>query len=388
MRTLNYFTNLYDFAFVAAALVYLILKYVITSVAILNCCAEWKCKIKYNKWKSTKCFHYLTQTVTKLNTWLVRIIISQSEDISDKAESPPQNPSKITSRDNSPDKKGDGNELKDANEERDDRNAMISFIMEKVEDNIEEVQKTLKTFSRPLYLRNNKIKDYDVNVFGVIVICFGVLVAVSAYSTFLLEQTYVCTEDEEIYCFPRLLNPSDPDNPNLTVAEMQTRVNNCRMWENPSSDSSSKVGYICFTFALKSSEALGKIGGLLALFVLTTKIIISILLNIYEQLKKFRCLLKSLQFTALLILVPLNFSATALLLFLSFRNTGVAIQAGDGQGITRTVISYLMQNSVQILIISGTIELLLLVSWRDYSCEKTFERQDLQEPLQDENTEV
>ena len=199
-----------------------------------------------------------------------------------------------------------------------------------------------------VYFADCEVKnDFNINILATIIICFILLIMIIAYSTFLLDVTNTCSENYNIHCFPILISEDNPDNPNITQSDMEQRITNCDDWDN------STVSFLCYRYAYNTKDALAVAGGLLAVFIVTMNTTISILLKI-SSYKGF----KVLRYVALVILVPFNLFAAIFTISLVLND-----QLGTNEFEDEYIAIYTVDNGIQFLITSGTVELLLLVPW-------------------------
>ena len=156
----------------------------------------------------------------------------------------------------------------------------IIFGSEGVSEKKEEVTGhggSTQVAKKAIYINGKEMKAIDVNILGAIIVCFGLLVAITAYNTYLLEVTNTCSEDPAIHCFPLLTNDSEIITPKSDLA---TPITNCSEWTE--SSISPYVTFQCFHYVFNANAALAVAGGLLALFTFVMRTTISIFIKLFE----------------------------------------------------------------------------------------------------------
>ena len=284
------------------------LLYILALLVISFIVAVMKC----SKCSSDTCSDY----VTRFSSWLVRLVFGKSEGVS--------------------------------------------------EDKVDE--EALQVDGKILYINDEKMSKLDINILGTIVLCFGLLMFITAYSTYLLEVSHTCSEDTAIYCFPRFIGQI-PENESFMITEddLNYPITDCSQWVN--STIGPLVTFQCFRYAYNLQAALGTAGGLLALFVVAMRITMSIILKIFTLAEKYNCskrLLHALQIVAVIILLIFDIAASVIImsfqLYDSFGETET-----EQDPVAQQTASYIADNGIQFLIIIGTATLLLLVNWSRYA---------------------
>ena len=320
-HTLYHFFSIYELPYIVATLVYspilVLVSAVIAAWRTLSLCL---CHRATNRCPSCckKCQNKCSDVVTGFSAWLVKMVFSQSEGFADE---------RMYSRSG---KKTKG-----------------MFINGKPMDNI------------------------DINILGIIIFCFGLLVAISAYDTYLLEITHTCSDDDAIYCFPDYADYTDPDNPDIPEVLFLIPISailNCSFWTHPSIVS--KITFTCYRYAFNAKEALVVTGAMLAFFVISMRIIISIVLLTVKFLRNRGCnkCLTGMQVVAVIILLVVDFVVAVIVaVFHLAKELDLFTLLGDDDfPVVQQGAVYVSDHTIQFLVVVGTVTLLLLVNWKKY----------------------
>ena len=134
-----------------------------------------------------------------------------------------------------------------------------------------------------LYIRNKKLEPYEVNLLAVLLITFGLIIAVTAFDLFLFDVTYTCTDNPDIYCFVTdSLNGSESD---LNITN--ERITDCQYWNSESI--SGRFTFTCFRSAYNTEATLAAVGGLITLFQYTVKVTTEIFITSFKKLITSEC---------------------------------------------------------------------------------------------------
>ena len=327
--TLKHFTNLKDYPYLVVLLLYAFIKTFILIFIVLKDCRDFcirhrthrsikmkcgdkceiccfschlafKCKVCH-----TSCWDRILEHSTEFNKWLIKIVFGNSKGI------------------------------------------LEHFAIN--DDNKYEV-----------YINNVKVERLYIHVIGNVIISFGLLVAIIMYNTYLLNITHICSEDPAIYCFPWVIDTRDPENPSINASEFLHPITNCSQWTN--SSVASKIIFRCFHYVFDAKGAVSIAGGLLAFFVLVSKVLISIFLKLCQC----DCCCSNCKGWSVVelivkwIIVILNRGiATVIIVFLVEDRFGVQSQGSP-------VAELIKDNGVQLLIIINIIEFLLFLPWNTY----------------------
>ena len=230
--------------------------------------------------------------------------------------------------------------------------------------------KQLDTDKRRVYIRGKEVTHQNLNILGTIITCFTLLLLLIMYSTYLLEITFQCSEDPAIYCFAK---PADDDDSSNLMIDQNQRITNCSYYEDLTP--SSPVSINCFRYALNAKEALAVGGGLLAIFTVSMRFLISAITTIWSKLnlwsKKRGCsrLQLASQITAFVVLHGFNLSATIILVVFTYAGKMDSFESKDAP-VAQQTAAYLADNGIQFVIILSTVELLLLLDWSKFEAEE------------------
>lgn len=322
-KTYNSFVDSYEVPYTVVTILYIIALLMI-SAAVAITRLYYRCPKCCKSCKSSTCLCVNGGSVTKFSGWLVRLVFGKSEGVSE-------------------DKKGVS------------ENEDLSF------------------HGKDLYINDKPMEKLDINILGTIILCFGLLVLITAYSTYLLEVSHTCSEDTAIYCFPRLFG-----NESLIITEDELKypITNCSQWVN--STIGPQVTFQCFRYAYNLQAAIATAGGLLAFFVVAMRFTMSIILKAFTKCNCCKCL-GYLQILAVIILLLADFGLSlAIMSFQLYDSLGEIESEQDP--VAQQTASYIADNGIQFLIVLGTTTLLLLVNWTKYAeKEKSQEPQKSQE---------
>lgn len=123
-----------------------------------------------------------------------------------------------------------------------------------------------------LYFRNMEIGHKEISALALLIMVFGLLAAITAWDAYFLDESYVCSEKPDISCFPLPLDDDATTDLNLTAAQ-EHRITDCAYWN--SENVSSRVTFVCFQWVYDSKGVISNTGGLLALFLVTMRIVSS-----------------------------------------------------------------------------------------------------------------
>ena len=131
-----------------------------------------------------------------------------------------------------------------------------------------------------LYIRNKLLTPYEANVLALLIITFGILIAVTAFDLFFLDITHTCSENPKIYCFlinltNLALNGSESD---LNITN--ERITDCQYYWNNENISAT---FLCFRWAYKSEITSGAVGGLITIFRITVMITTGLFIGCCEK---------------------------------------------------------------------------------------------------------
>ena len=127
-----------------------------------------------------------------------------------------------------------------------------------------------------LYIREKKLETNEVLVLAAVTVPFLVAITTTFWDRYSLEETYSCTEDPEIYCFPLAIAPTT--NADLNITHSTPKISDCSIWMT--SDISANVTFRCFKCVNNLQDAIAALGGLLSIFKVVIKMGFAILLGI------------------------------------------------------------------------------------------------------------
>ena len=315
MFTIRFFVRLYQVPFNTVGLLYLLILVTITAVVVIKV-ATFKFKgskkvvIKFNN----KYWLKFTKKLSNFTRWLVRLLLEKSEGVS-----------------------------------------------EETEESLESSHK------RELYIGKTKMEDLDVIILGVVIICFGLLLLTAAYSSFLLKVTRTCTDDSAAtYCFLQFINKDAPNNPAISEQNLTYPITDCSLWDNP--DFAPFITFECFAFSYNVQAGLATAGGLLALFTLSLRTAVTLILKAFVVTKKC-CKPKfqlALQITAVIFLLAMNVIVMYILITTQL-NITFGTAARSPIPVPSAAAGTLSEALLNVLIVLGTVTLLLLLPWTKYA---------------------
>ncbi len=305
----KHFTDVYDYPYTIVAILYIVAQIFFTFAMTIRLCV-WLRKRKYaGALAQKRCCQKLSEWIELFNSWLIRLIFGKSEGVSEE-DLQVQNGSKI-------------------------------------------------------YINRKKLETMDIHILGVIILIFGLLVAINAYGTYLLEVTHTCSDDTNIYCYPLLINP---DNLELVVRKdvLLEPIKDCAEWTN--SSIAPYVSFQCFRYALNANAALAVAGGLLALFTIVMRTTISIITKIFQKCKLYKYEVPITVVQVLFAMVLLVLHVTGTLIVIGFQlldSLGLVDSEVDQQA--QQIAASIADNGIQLVVAVGTIILLLLIPWAHYT---------------------
>ena len=215
-----------------------------------------------------------------------------------------------------------------------------------------------------VYIHGNQVKDENLDILGTVITCFILLLLLTMYSTYLLEITFQCSEDPAIYCFAK---PADDDNSSSLMIDQNQRITNCSYYEDLTP--SFPVSINCFRYALNAKEALAIGGGLLAIFTVSMRFLISAITTIWSKMSGYSRLRLALRISAFVVLNVFNLIATIILVTFAYAGNMDSLETKDAP-VAQQTAAYLADNGVQFVIILSTVELLLLLDWSKFEAEE------------------
>lgn len=150
---------------------------------------------------------------------------------------------------------------------------VVDSYLEDAGDNkgVVKLSKVDKDSPPRISIRGVQLGHTEVSFLFLLIVSFLLLAGVTAWDVFFLEETYVCSEELSIYCFPLDIDNAAVDfEINFTEAQ-EHRITNCSFWE--SEELSGRVTLLCFHWVLNSKAILSMVGGLLTIFVLSMKVL-------------------------------------------------------------------------------------------------------------------
>jgi hypothetical protein len=123
-----------------------------------------------------------------------------------------------------------------------------------------------------IYLRNRRLTYREVSILAILITSFGLLAAITAWDSYFLDTSYICSVLPGVHCFPIALDFDAEDEFNITVSQKK-RITDCSYWT--SENVSSRVSFSCFKWELDTKAVISDVGGLLTMFIITMKIAVS-----------------------------------------------------------------------------------------------------------------
>ena len=121
-----------------------------------------------------------------------------------------------------------------------------------------------------LYVRKKELTHNEVSHLALLFFAFCLLAGITAFDVYFLEETYVCSDDPSIYCYPLAID-TNADNFDLNLTQAQEHpITDCSFWN--SENVSSRVTFRCFRWIYNSKAVVASVGGLITLFLLTVKV--------------------------------------------------------------------------------------------------------------------
>ena len=216
-----------------------------------------------------------------------------------------------------------------------------------------------------LYIRNKLLAPYEVNVLALLIITFGIIIAITVFDIFFLDITHTCAENPKIYCFITTLtvngSRSDLNNTNERITDCQ------KYWNNEDITAT----FTCFRWAMDFKITTAAVGGLITFFRYTVKITTGLLIACLEVLQSCStpCCKKVVSFCAHHITKIRRVLAT----LVGFIEIGLAMFVGSNfvyyynEDETDEFTNFFYKNGNQLVLFCGIIATCLLLPLEDYA---------------------
>ena len=221
-----------------------------------------------------------------------------------------------------------------------------------------------------LYIRNANMNHRDVSILTLLIMSFGLLSAITAWDTFCLKKSHVCTENPEISCFPVAANIyANNSDLNLTNAQ-EKPIDDCSLWNSEAR--ANRVKFVCFQLEYDAMGAISDVGGLLSIFMLALKIsssgslvVIDWAFNKKKYLEKTPADKKIVKrFYCLRIMTVILVAITEIGLCIVIIALSTILLKGTHEGNTLMVAFY--SHGHQLLLVVGICSMFLLLPLEDY----------------------
>ena len=200
-----------------------------------------------------------------------------------------------------------GHSPEEEDQESDDKDAVASCLLTvcvprkkanelTTNDNIIEVQNAscaceyepeiTNEGTEELYIRGKKLEINEVLVLAAVTVPFLIAIVTTFWDRFSLEETYVCTEDPQIHCFPLAIPPTTDEALNIS-RDSTPKISDCSKWVT--SDISAKVTFRCFKCVNNLHDAFAALGGLMSIFKVAIKMGFASLLFITKCCTHCKC---------------------------------------------------------------------------------------------------
>ena len=196
-----------------------------------------------------------------------------------------------------------------------------------------------------LYIRNKRLTLGEINILGLLIITFFLLILITAFDLFFIKITYVCTDDPGIYCFVTDVNTTNQ------------RITDCQYWSNES-----EFIIICFQWVYNSKATIAAVGGFITFFQYTVRIIAGILIALSGFLAKKccgKCTLKILRLCLATIVAGIEIVFASILLPLSF--------ASRAYSKDNIITAFFIKYGNQLLLLGGILGTCLFLSLEEYA---------------------
>ena len=228
-----------------------------------------------------------------------------------------------------------------------------------------------------LSLRNRRLSYGATMVLFVITATVVLLAVGSALNLTLFSITHVCTEDPRIDCYPQLIKGANGTGLNINIA---APTRNCNFWN--SEGVANRVTFECYQIVFNAELFFAALGGLLAFFIITMKVITELFLCLgkcsqscgthYQHCKLNTCSIRiTLAIAAALIEVLFA------ILGLVFGATGSSVDSTDDT----PELTFLVMHTAEILLFFGAVATLLWLPWETYHKIEVDEGHNIKEPI-------
>ena len=137
-------------------------------------------------------------------------------------------------------------------------------IVKRKSDEYQEEDKDEKHGLQILYIHNIRVMHVDVVIMALVTLTFLLTAFTTFWDRYWLSVTEGhCTMDQDIYCYP--ISMADD-----TTVNTDTWITNCSEWITLNDEM--KVTFKCYQFKYDLGDALAVVGGLITIFIITTKL--------------------------------------------------------------------------------------------------------------------
>ena len=234
----------------------------------------------------------------------------------------------------------------------------------------------LLTFGKQLAIKQNEEKDENriskmtfhkrrlsygaMLVLFTLIAAFWILALGSALDLTLLSVTHTCSEDTQIDCYPQLITGTNDTGLNISISEP---IRDCSFWN--SEGVSDRVTFVCYQFIFNVELFLAVVGGLLALFIYTTKTTIALLLSLTVCcLCDSKYCKKALRMTRIVgVIITLFIEIGLAMLCLVLGATGTTVDNTEDT----PELMFVSMHASEVLVAFGIVATLLWLPWEEYT---------------------
>ncbi len=213
-------------------------------------------------------------------------------------------------------------------------------------------------------LHKRKLSYEATMVLFTLIAAFWILALGSALDLTLLSVTYTCSEDPQIDCYPQLIAGVNDTGLNISISEP---IQDCSFWN--SKGVSDRVTFVCYQFIFNVELFLAVVGGLLALFIYTTKTTIALFLFLTVHClcgstnTKIMCSCKIVRIIVVMITSLIEIALAILCLVLGVTGTTV-----DNTEDTPELM-FISIHASEVLVAFGIVVTLLWLPWEQYTSD-------------------
>lgn len=222
------------------------------------------------------------------------------------------------------------------------------------------IKQHAEKIDKKMTLHKRRLSYGAILVLFTLIAAFWILALGSALDLTLLSVTHTCSEDTQIDCYPQLIAGVNDTGLNISISES---IRECSFWN--SEGVSDRVTFVCYQFIFNVELFLAVVGGLLALFIYTTKTTIALLLSLTVCClcgsKYCKIFLRVTRIMVVIITSIIEIALATLCLVLGATGT-----TADNTKDTPELM-FVSMHASEVLVAFGIVATLLWLPWEEYT---------------------